>query len=101
MPTYGYECKSCKHTFDVFQSMKDDPIKSCPLCKKPVRRLINGGNGVIFKGSGFYVTDKGKSASGSGTARSTTESTGSSSACESCPVNESGNKDACAAAAGS
>ena len=58
MPTYGYECKSCKHTFDVFQSMKDEPIKICPECGKAVRRLINGGNGVIFKGSGFYVTDK-------------------------------------------
>ena len=58
MPTYGYECKSCKHTFDVFQSMKDEPIKICPECGKEVRRLINGGNGVIFKGSGFYVTDK-------------------------------------------
>ena len=58
MPTYGYECNSCKHTFDVFQSMKDEPIKTCPECGKAVRRLINGGNGVIFKGSGFYVTDK-------------------------------------------
>jgi putative FmdB family regulatory protein len=58
MPTYGYECKSCKHTFDVFQSMKDEPVKICPKCGKTVRRLINGGTGVIFKGSGFYVTDK-------------------------------------------
>ncbi|MDR1618203.1 MAG: zinc ribbon domain-containing protein [Treponema sp.] len=60
MPTYGYECKSCGHTFDVFQSMKDDPLKTCPQCGKELRRLINGGSGVIFKGSGFYVTDKGK-----------------------------------------
>jgi putative FmdB family regulatory protein len=60
MPTYGYECKSCGHTFDVFQSMKDDPLKTCPQCGKEIRRLINGGSGVIFKGSGFYVTDKGK-----------------------------------------
>jgi putative FmdB family regulatory protein len=60
MPTYGYECKSCGHTFDVFQSMSDEPIKVCPACGKEVRRLINGGSGIIFKGSGFYVTDKGK-----------------------------------------
>ena len=58
MPTYGYECKSCGHTFDVFQSMKDEALKDCPECGKEVRRLINGGTGVIFKGGGFYVTDK-------------------------------------------
>jgi len=58
MPTYEYECKSCKHNFDVFQSIKDDPLKVCPKCGKELRRLINGGNGVIFKGGGFYVTDK-------------------------------------------
>jgi len=58
MPTYEYECKSCKHTFDVFQSMRDEPVKICPECGKEVRRLINGGNGIIFKGEGFYVTDK-------------------------------------------
>jgi len=58
MPTYEYECKSCKHNFDVFQSIKDDPLKVCPKCGKELRRLINGGNGVIFKGNGFYVTDK-------------------------------------------
>ncbi|MDR1175402.1 MAG: zinc ribbon domain-containing protein [Treponema sp.] len=60
MPTYGYECKSCGHSFDVFQNMSDEPLKTCPRCGKDVRRLINGGTGIIFKGSGFYVTDKGK-----------------------------------------
>jgi putative FmdB family regulatory protein len=60
MPTYEYECKSCGHTFDAFQSMRDEPIKICPRCGQEVRRLINGGSGIIFKGSGFYVTDKGK-----------------------------------------
>jgi putative FmdB family regulatory protein len=64
MPTYGYECKSCGHTFDVFQSMSEDPVKVCPECGKEVRRLINGGTGIIFKGSGFYVTDKGKGSVG-------------------------------------
>ncbi|MDR2608097.1 MAG: zinc ribbon domain-containing protein [Treponema sp.] len=61
MPTYGYECKSCGHSFDVFQNMSDEPLKTCPRCGKDVRRLINGGTGIIFKGPGFYVTDKGKS----------------------------------------
>ena len=59
MPTYGYECKSCGHSFDAFQSIKDEPLKTCPKCGKELRRLINGGTGVIFKGSGFYATDKG------------------------------------------
>jgi len=93
MPTYGYECKSCGHNFDVFQSMKDDPIKTCPECEKPVRRLINGGNGVIFKGSGFYVNDKGSQGSGSkgsgsnGSSSSNESKSESSSAqCESCPM---------------
>jgi putative FmdB family regulatory protein len=60
MPTYEYECKSCSHNFEVFQSMSDAPIEICPECGGEVRRLIFGGAGVIFKGSGFYVTDKGK-----------------------------------------
>jgi len=66
MPTYEYECKSCGHGFEFFQSMKDEPLKTCPDCGKEVRRLINGGTGVIFKGGGFYVTDKSKSSSTSG-----------------------------------
>ena len=60
MPTYEYECKKCSHRFEVFQSMSDAPVKKCPECGKEVRRLISGGVGVIFKGSGFYVTDKDK-----------------------------------------
>lgn len=66
MPTYDYECESCGHRFEVFQSMSDDPVKSCPKCGKGVRRLIGGGLGVIFKGSGFYVTDNRRSGNGSG-----------------------------------
>ena len=60
MPTYEYECKTCGHNFEVFQSMSDPPLKDCPECGKDIRRLIFGGAGVIFKGSGFYVTDKSK-----------------------------------------
>jgi len=69
MPTYGYECKSCGYTFDVFQSMADEPMKTCPKCGKAIRRLINGGTGVIFKGGGFYVTDKGRSGAKTGKGR--------------------------------
>ena len=60
MPTYEYECTKCGHNFEVFQAMSDEPLKTCTKCGKEVRRLIFGGAGVIFKGSGFYVTDKGK-----------------------------------------
>ena len=66
MPTYEYECKSCRYNFDVFQGIKDEPVKICPKCGKEVRRLINGGTCVIFKGGGFYVTDKGGKGAGGG-----------------------------------
>ena len=63
MPTHEYECNSCGHSFEAFQSMSDAPISDCPECGKNIRRLINGGSGVIFKGSGFYVNDKNKDGS--------------------------------------
>ena len=61
MPTYEYVCTSCGADFDVFQSMSDAPVKVCPTCGKAVRRKINGGTGIIFKGSGFYKNDSRKS----------------------------------------
>jgi len=57
MPHYDYECQKCKHAFEVFQSMTDKHLTKCPKCKGPVKRLIGGGSGIIFKGSGFYETD--------------------------------------------
>ena len=65
MPTYEYECTTCKKTFEAFQSMKDDAYKTCPKekCrmktwgKGKVKRLLGAGAGLIFKGSGFYITD--------------------------------------------
>ena len=57
MPTYEYKCTKCGHTFEAFQSMNDKPLTRCPKCKSTVRRLMSGGMGVIFKGSGFYTTD--------------------------------------------
>ena len=56
MPTYEYKCTK-GHTFEAFQKMMDEPLTKCPQCKSAVRRVINGGMGVIFKGSGFYSTD--------------------------------------------
>jgi len=57
MPTYEYECKHCGHLFERFQSMMEDPVKKCPECDGEVKRLISSGAGLIFKGSGFYITD--------------------------------------------
>ena len=57
MPTYEYECQKCGHRFEVFQSIKDAPKRTCPKCKGRVKRLLGTGAGLIFKGSGFYTTD--------------------------------------------
>ena len=57
MPTYEYECTVCAHRFERFQSMSDDPVKRCPVCRCKVKRLFGTGAGIIFKGSGFYETD--------------------------------------------
>ncbi len=59
MPTYDYECSDCGDQFEFFQSMTADPLTRCELCgaEGGVRRLIGAGAGLIFKGSGFYITD--------------------------------------------
>lgn len=57
MPTYEYQCEKCEYLFEVFQSIHEEPLKSCPECGNGVKRLIGGGMGIIFKGSGFYSTD--------------------------------------------
>jgi putative FmdB family regulatory protein len=58
MPTYDYECDACHHKWELFQSIKAEPEKTCPAChKKKARRLIGTGAGLLFKGSGFYITD--------------------------------------------
>jgi len=58
MPTYDYECESCGHQFEQFQSITARPTKKCPECgKMKLQRLIGAGAGIIFKGSGFYQTD--------------------------------------------
>lgn len=65
MPTYEYQCEKCKKGFEIFQSMKDEPLTTCPkdLCqqktwgKGKVKRQLGTGAGLIFKGSGFYITD--------------------------------------------
>jgi putative FmdB family regulatory protein len=96
MPTYEYECKSCGHFFEIFQSMSDQPLTECPQCGREIRRIINGGTGVIFRGSGFYVTDKkGGNKAGPEKAAPKTEGkpgegTASDTACAGCAKAESG-----------
>ena len=65
MPTYEYECRKCGHTFERFQSITAPPVKTCPKCKGKVARLLSGGAGIIFKGSGFYQTDYKKTSNAS------------------------------------
>ncbi|MCB1102427.1 MAG: zinc ribbon domain-containing protein [Kiritimatiellae bacterium] len=57
MPTYEYECQKCGHEFERFQSMTEEPLKRCPKCKGKVVRKIGTGAGLLFKGSGFYISD--------------------------------------------
>lgn len=56
MPTYDYECEK-GHRFEVFQSMKDEPLTECVECGAKVKRLIGPGAGFLFRGDGFYITD--------------------------------------------
>lgn len=92
MPTYEYECQECGHRFEQFQSITDAPLTDCPSpsCSGTVKRLISAGGGLLFRGSGFYITDyrsdsykkAAKADSGSGTSgkdSSTKDSGGSSS----------------------
>jgi len=57
MPTYEYLCDDCDFKFEEFQSIAAEPLHVCPRCGGHVHRLISGGGGIIFKGSGFYETD--------------------------------------------
>lgn len=57
MPTYEYRCTSCSHDFDKFQRMSEDPVAECPQCGSRAERRLSGGAGLLFKGSGFYITD--------------------------------------------
>jgi len=65
MPTYEYQCEKCKKSFECFQSMKDAALTTCTkeLCRQKtwgkgkVKRQLGTGAGLIFKGSGFYITD--------------------------------------------
>jgi putative FmdB family regulatory protein len=57
MPTYDYRCRKCKHRFELFHGIKDDAVRKCPRCGARAERVPAGGAGILFKGSGFYITD--------------------------------------------
>ena len=62
MPTYVYACDTCGAQFEQFQSFKDEPLRTCPSCAGAVRRVFQP-VGIVFKGSGWYITDSRKSSS--------------------------------------
>jgi len=63
MPTYEYLCRACGHTLEEFQSITEPPLVTCPQCKTDnLARVMGSGAGLIFKGSGFYLTDYKKAA---------------------------------------
>lgn len=57
MPTYVYRCTKCKRRFELFHSITDDTPRRCPRCKGKAERVPAGGTGLLFKGTGFYITD--------------------------------------------
>jgi len=61
MPTYAYRCPECAHQYEAFQKITDSTNAKCPKCHTPGERQITGGAGIHFKGSGFYITDYGRS----------------------------------------
>lgn len=69
MPVYTYHCENCAHQFDKRQSFSEAALKACPVCRKHALRKVYSPARVVFKGSGFYVNDKGKSSASSAAAK--------------------------------
>ena len=97
MPTYEYRCPE-GHAFEKFQKITDKPRAKCPVCGKPATRVISGGAGLVFRGSGFYITDYGKDGKGprKGDAErpAAAEKSGSESKAETSPKKETTKPDA-------
>jgi putative FmdB family regulatory protein len=86
MPTYDYRCEACGHVFELFHRMSEDPTPDCPECGQSCERMISGGAGLIFKGSGFYATDYG--AAGRSACDRTTRCCGRTEPCDSPPCRD-------------
>ncbi len=96
MPTYEYRCPECGTDFEKFQKMSDPPVAACPKCGADAERRLSGGAGLLFKGSGFYITDyrgegykKAAQADGGGGSSSSSSSESKSSTSESKPAAKS------------
>lgn len=97
MPLYTYRCNENGHEFEVRQRMMDDALTECPVCGGPVRRVVSS-VGVVFKGSGFYVTDnRSSNANGKSTKSKSKDGKESSTTSESAAKPESGSGSATAA----
>ncbi|HGY57094.1 MAG TPA: zinc ribbon domain-containing protein [Caldithrix abyssi] len=77
MPTYEYVCNDCHKEFEEFQSITAPPLQTCPFCGGSVTRKISAGSGLVFKGSGFYITDY-KNNNGNGKKETSTKKTAES-----------------------
>ena len=73
MPRYEYQCQTCFHVFEIRQSFSSDPVATCPICNNGARRVIHSVP-VVFKGSGWYVSDYGKGDSSSNSSPKARES---------------------------
>lgn len=77
MPTYDYLCQSCGHELEAFQRFSEDPLRDCPVCKKPkLQRQFGTGGAILFRGSGFYETDYRSESYRTGAKQEKTASTG-------------------------
>lgn len=93
MPTYDYACKACDHRFEAFQSMRDDALVTCPSCgRDTLQRLIGAGAGLVFKGSGFYLTDYKKTGSSTSSSTATASDSGTTTSPPPAPAASSSTK---------
>ena len=91
MPTYEYIC-TAGHAFEAFQKISERPKTKCPTCGKPAKRKISGGAGLVFKGSGFYITDYGKDGKGPRQDKPETPAPAAESTATAAPTTDSGSK---------
>lgn len=81
VPTYVYACKTCGHQFEQYQSFSDDALTVCPQCEGALRKVFNS-VGIVFKGTGFYSTDKGSAPAKSGAPSTAAEPAAASASAE-------------------
>jgi putative FmdB family regulatory protein len=85
MPTYVYACDTCQVQFEKFQSFHDEPLRECPSCQSAVRRVLQPA-GIVFKGSGWHITDYKGSSNAVKSSASTTSDASSAASSDSAPA---------------